>query len=62
MKPVRENSPTKSGTTELDGLKVCNFMTTWRDGLFQVYRDLDDSDELVQIRIEMEKMPTASGS
>ena len=32
-------------------------MTTWGDGLFQVYRDLDSSGELVQIRIEMERMP-----
>jgi hypothetical protein len=58
MKPVRHNSPTESSTTELDGLKVCNFMTTWGDGLFQVYRDLDSSGELVQIRIEMETAPS----
>jgi hypothetical protein len=62
MKPIRENNPTESSTTEIDGEKVCNFMTTWGDGLFQVYRDLDDSGELVQIRIEMETMPTASRS
>jgi hypothetical protein len=62
MKPVRENSATESSTTVLDGLKVCNFMTTWGDGLFQVYRDLDSSGELVQIRIEMERMPAASRS
>lgn len=60
MKTVRENNPTESSTTELDGHKVCNFMTTWGDGLFQVYRDLDDFGELVQIRIEMETMPTTS--
>lgn len=57
MKPIRENAPTESGTTEIGGEKVCNFMTTWGDGLFQVYRDLDDSGELVQIRIEMETAP-----
>jgi hypothetical protein len=55
MKPVREDSPTESSTTELDGLKVCNFMTTWGDGLFQVYRDLGGSGELAQIRIELEE-------
>jgi len=60
MKPVRENNPTESSTTELGGQKVCNFMTTWGDGLFQVYRDLAGSGELIQIRIEMETMPTAS--
>jgi hypothetical protein len=46
----------------LDGVKICNFMTTWDDGRVQVYRDLDSSGELVQIRIEMEKMPAASKS
>lgn len=58
MKPIRENSPTESSTTELDGVKVCNFMTTWGDGLFRVYRDLDSPGELVQIRIEMDRMPS----
>lgn len=53
MKAVRE-SQTESSTTELGGLQVCNFMTTWGDGLFSVYRDLGDFDELLQIRIEME--------
>src|SRR5215469_13912204 len=60
MKPIRENNPTESSTTEIDGQKVCNFMTTWGNGLFQVYRDVDGSGELVQIRIKMETMPTAS--
>jgi hypothetical protein len=62
MKPVRENSPTESSTTELDGVMVCNFMTTWGDGLFRVYRDLGENDELVQIRIEMETMPSGTRS
>jgi hypothetical protein len=62
MKPMRENKATESSTTEIDGQKVCTFLTTWGDGLFQVYRDLDGSGELVQIRIEMETMPTAARS
>jgi hypothetical protein len=57
MKPVRENSSTESGTTEVDGMTVCNFMTTWGDGLFEVYRELDQKGELVQIRVEMETVP-----
>ena len=60
MQPIWQNNPTESSTTQIDGQKVCNFMTTWGDGLFQVYRDLDTSGELVQIRIEMETMPTSS--
>ncbi|WP_221312786.1 hypothetical protein [Granulicella aggregans] len=62
MRPIRESSPTESSTTEIDGEKVCNFMTTWGDGLFQVYRDIDGSGQLVQIRIEMETLPGASPS
>jgi hypothetical protein len=58
MKSVRENNPTESSTTELGGVTVCNFMTTWGDGLFRVYRDLDRTGELIQIRIEMDRMPS----
>lgn len=39
---------------DVDGVKVCNFMTTWGDGIFEVHRDLSDSGELVQIRIEFD--------
>jgi hypothetical protein len=48
------NTPTESGMTEVNGVKVCNFMTTWGDGIFEVYRDLGNSGELVQIRIEFD--------
>lgn len=50
-------SPTESGTVDLSDVTACNFMTTWGDGLFEVYRDLDDAGKLVQIRIEMEQVP-----
>ncbi len=53
MTPTR-TSETESATIELAGTKVCNFMTAWDDGLFEVYRDLSEFGELVQIRIEME--------
>jgi ribosomal protein S28E/S33 len=33
---------------------MCNFMTTWGDGVFDVYRDTGTSGELVQIRIELQ--------
>jgi len=58
MKPVRQGSKTESGTATLNGLSVCNFMTTWGDGLFEVSRDFDADGELAQIRIEMETMPS----
>jgi hypothetical protein len=47
-------SPTESGMTDVDGVQVCNFMTTWGDGIFEVHRDLGNSYELVQVRIEFE--------
>lgn len=45
---------TESGMAEVYGVKVCNFMTTLGDGIFEVHRDLSDSGELVQIRIEFD--------
>jgi hypothetical protein len=57
MKPVKENNPTESSTTEIDGEKVCNFITAWGDGLFPVYRDFALANSF-RYGIEME--PTAS--
>jgi len=54
MTPTRVSN-TESATVELAGMSVCNFMTTWGDGLFEVHRDLSESGELVQIRIELEQ-------
>jgi hypothetical protein len=45
---------------ELEGTTVCNFMTTWGDGLFEVHRDLTERGDLVQIRVEMESTPVSS--
>jgi hypothetical protein len=53
MTPTRV-SATESATVEIDGVSICNFMTTWGDGLFAVHRELSQSGELVQIRIELE--------
>lgn len=55
MTPTRQ-SPTESATVEFSGLKVCNFMTTWGDGAFDVYRDLGEGDCLIAIRIELEEL------
>ena len=54
MTPTRK-SATESASVQLDGVQICNFMTTWGDGMFEVHRDLGESGELVQIRIELEK-------
>jgi hypothetical protein len=54
MTPTRK-SLTESSTIELAGNSVCNFMTTWGDGLFEVHRDLAESGDLVQVRVELEQ-------
>jgi len=59
MGPTR-NSHTESGMTEVNGATVCNFMTTWGDGAFGVYRDLDSAGALVQIRIEFDQIEKVS--
>jgi hypothetical protein len=51
MTPTRTSS-TDSATVDFGGLKICNFMTTWGDGVFDVYRDLGPAGELLTIRIE----------
>jgi hypothetical protein len=53
MQSTRTSS-TESGMATVDGEQVCNFMTTWGDGSFEVHRDLSSSGELIQIRIELE--------
>ena len=46
-------SPTESATIDVDGLRVCLFMTSWGDGLFPIFADLAADDALVQIRIQL---------
>jgi len=54
---LTRKSSTESASVELAGVTICNFMTTWGDGLFEVHRDLGESGELLRIRIEMEQEP-----
>jgi hypothetical protein len=54
------NSPTESGMVEVGGATLCNFMTGWGDGLFDVYRDVGQSGSLIQIRIEFRETDTSS--
>jgi hypothetical protein len=46
-------SATESSVVEVGGARLCNFMTTWGDGIFDVFRDLSADGRLVRIRIEM---------
>jgi hypothetical protein len=52
MRQVR-TSPTSSGTVEVGAARVCGFMTSWGDGLYPVFRDLDRAGRLVRLRVEL---------
>src|SRR3569623_1408631 len=49
---ARQN-PRGAGTIEVGGAKVCLFFTSWGDGVFPVFLDLDSKDRPVQIRIQL---------
>jgi hypothetical protein len=53
MSQVRRTE-TESGQVEIDGAELCGFATTWGDGAFEVFRDLDRDGALVRVRIQME--------
>jgi hypothetical protein len=52
MRQVRA-SATESGTVEVNGAQVCGLMTSWGDGIFPVFRDLDRAGRLVRLRVEL---------
>lgn len=52
MEKIRA-SPTESATIDLADANVCVFMTSWGDGLFEVYADRDEADRLVRVRIAL---------
>lgn len=52
MAQVRE-TPAEAGTLEVGGARVCGFMTSWGDGVFPVFRDLDAEGGLVRVRVEL---------
>ena len=44
---------TESGTAEFGDARATMFMTTWGDGIFDVFRDLDREGNLARVRIEL---------
>jgi hypothetical protein len=47
------SNPRQAGTIEVGGAKICLFFTSWGDGVFPIYADLDANDRPVQIRIQL---------
>jgi hypothetical protein len=42
-----------AGTIEVGGARVCLFFTSWGDGVFPIYLDLDQTDQPVQLRVQL---------
>jgi hypothetical protein len=47
------DSETESGTIDLDGARVCLFMTSWGDGVFPVLVDRAADGAIVRVRIQL---------
>ncbi len=42
-----------AGTIEVGGAKICLFFTSWGDGVFPVFLDLDHDDHPVRVRVQL---------
>ena len=42
-----------AGTLEVGGIKVCLFFTSWGDGVFPIYLDLDANDRPLRVRVQL---------
>lgn len=51
MQQVRA-STTESGTVEIGAAKLCGFMTSWGDGIFEVLADRDAAGRLVRVTVD----------
>ena len=47
------HSPHGAGTIEVGGAKVCLFFTSWGDGVFPIYLDVDSKQRPVQVRVQL---------
>jgi hypothetical protein len=46
-------SPHGAGTLDVGGAKVCLFFTSWGDGVFPIYLDVDSKQRPVQVRVQL---------
>jgi len=42
-----------AGTIEVGDAKVCLFFTSWGDGVFPIFVDLDDKETPIQVRVQL---------
>lgn len=60
LKCISESS-TESGVIDFEGVPCCGFMTSWGDGFFPVYLDLDEGGKPVSLRIDLGTEETIKG-
>lgn len=60
LKTISEHK-TESGTIDLADSKCCGFMTSWGDGFFPVYLDLDADGRALRLKIELGTEETLNG-
>jgi hypothetical protein len=46
-----------AGTIDVAGARVCLFFTSWGDGVFPIYLDLDEHERPVQLRVQLALSP-----
>ena len=51
--PPRARTRSGAGTIEVGGAQICLFFTSWGDGVFPIYLDLDDDERPVRVRIQL---------
>lgn len=54
-------NPTGAGSLEIAGSKMLLFFTSWGDGVYPVFLDLDDRNRPVQIRIQLATADSNAG-
>jgi hypothetical protein len=42
-----------AGVVDVDGARACLWMTSWGDGIFPVFRDVDASGALLRVRVQL---------
>ena len=54
MQQVRASGETtESGTVSVGGAELCLFMTSWGDGIYQVFADFDADGDLARVRVAL---------
>lgn len=53
MQQVRASGEIGAGTVAVGGAEICLFMTTWGDGIYEVFADFDAAGDLARVRVAL---------